>query len=120
MTFATLRALYTVIGDALTEMERVYAARSAEGGTPLDYPSLDVPYYHNNCDRDGDASSAVEAAEKLAQDTEVVTPASHIVAACQQLAASVHRPFFTLAEGIMSVSFSFSVYVCWGVASMEC
>ena len=118
MTFATLRALHTVIGDALTEMERVYAARSVEGGTPLDYPSLDVPYYHNN-GGDSNGGAAAEAAEKLAQDTEVVTAASHIVAACQQLAASVHRPFFTLAEGIMSVSFSFSVYVYWGVSSMD-
>ncbi len=102
MTFATLRALHAVIGDALTEMERVYAARSAEGGLPLDYPSLDVPYY-NNSDA-GAHSPEAEAAEKLASDSNVVIAANHIVAACEQLAASVHRPFFTLMEGLMSVS----------------
>ncbi|KAI1791339.1 S-adenosyl-L-methionine-dependent methyltransferase [Ganoderma leucocontextum] len=99
MTFATLRALHAVIGDALTEMERVYAARS-QGGTPLDYPSLDVPYYNNK--NTAAHSSEAEAAEKLASDSAVVMAANHIVAACEQLAASVHRPFFSLMEGIMS------------------
>ena len=110
MTFATLRALHTVIGDALTELERVYAARSAESGTSLDYPSLDVPYYHNNNSANAQSSAEAEAAEKLAEDPAVVMTANHIVAACEQLAVSVHRPFFTLTEGIMSVRFS-SVHV---------
>ena len=101
MTFATLRALHTVIGDALAEMERIYAARSAEaGGRPLDYPSLDVPYYHNG----GSTGAEADTAEKLAAEADVVMAANHIVAACEQLAASVHRPFFTLMEGLMSVS----------------
>ena len=114
MTFATLRALHTVIGDALTEMERIYAARSAEaggGGAPLDYPSLDVPYYHNG-GAAGAHSGQADAAEKLAAEADVVMAANHIVAACEQLAASVHRPFFTLMEGIMSVSATLRLYHC--------
>ena len=115
MTFATLRALHTVIGDALTEMERIYAARSAEGGgggAPLDYPSLDVPYYHNGGAGAREHGPQAEAAEKLAAEADVVMAANHIVAACEQLAASVHRPFFTLMEGIMSVSATLRLYYC--------
>ncbi|TBU24980.1 S-adenosyl-L-methionine-dependent methyltransferase [Dichomitus squalens] len=78
-------------------MERVYAERS-QGTTPLDYPSLDVPYYNNAVNRNLKA----EPAEKLASDPAVVTAANQIVAACGQLAASVHRPFFSLMEGLMS------------------
>ena len=99
MTFATLKALHSVIGDALAQMERVYAERS-QGTAPLDYPSLDVPYYNNTASHNAEA----EAAEKLASDPAVVAAANQIVAACGQLAASVHRPFFSLVEGLMSVS----------------
>ncbi len=97
MTFATLRALHTVIGDALAEMEKVY--RAQPGDLPLDYPSLYVPFYKN-----AKHGPEAEAAEQLASDPAVVVAASHIVAACGQLAASVHRPFFSLVEGAKAVS----------------
>ena len=99
MTFATLKALHGVIGDALAQMERVYAEQS-QGNVPLDYPSLNVPFYNNATN----PSAEAEAAEKLASDPAVVTAANQIVAACGQLSASVHRPFFSLVEGLMSVS----------------
>ncbi|TFK84126.1 S-adenosyl-L-methionine-dependent methyltransferase [Polyporus arcularius HHB13444] len=73
-------------------MEKVY--RAQPGDRPLDYPSLDVPFYKN-----ATHAPEAEAAEKLASDPVVVVAASHIVAACGQLAASVHRPFFSLVEG---------------------
>ncbi|KAI0682055.1 S-adenosyl-L-methionine-dependent methyltransferase [Cerioporus squamosus] len=93
MTFATLRALHAVIGDALAEMERVYRAQPGD----VDYPSLDVPYYKN-----ATHTPEEDAAEKLASDPAVVVAANHVVAACGQLAASVHRPFFSLVEGAKS------------------
>ncbi|RPD78566.1 S-adenosyl-L-methionine-dependent methyltransferase [Lentinus tigrinus ALCF2SS1-7] len=90
MTFATLRALHAVVGDALAEMERVYKAYPEPD---VDYPSLDVPFYKN-----ATHTAQAEAAEKLAGDPAVVVAANHIVAACGQLAASVHRPFFSLVD----------------------
>ena len=98
-TFATLRALHTVIGDALSEMERVYAEHSGSAKGPLDYPSLDTPYYIT-----AQHTQEEEEAEKLAISPDVLRAASHIVAACGQLAASVHRPFYSVVDGAFSVS----------------
>ncbi|KAI0824042.1 S-adenosyl-L-methionine-dependent methyltransferase [Trametes gibbosa] len=91
-TFATLRALHTLIGDALADIERVYTAPPA-GGVPLDYPSLDVPFYKGSLQAD---------AESLTADPVVVTAANKIVAACGQLAATLHNPYFQLSEVHMS------------------
>ncbi|KAI0768816.1 S-adenosyl-L-methionine-dependent methyltransferase [Trametes elegans] len=91
-TFATLRALHALIGDALGEIEGVYRTRP-EGTSPLDYPSLDVPHYNTAAH-----GAAQEAAEKLTSDPTVVTAMDKIVAACGQLAASLHRPFFQLVD----------------------
>ncbi len=100
MTFATLRALHAVIGNALAEMERAYKQnrKGSTQVTQLDYPSLDTPYYSNT-----KHTAEEEEAEKLASDPAVVTAANRIVAACGQLTASVHRPFFSLIEGGKSV-----------------
>ena len=51
MTFATLRALHTVIGDALTEMERIYALTAGGVVLQLLRPHgwtrlMRVPFYH--------------------------------------------------------------------------
>ncbi|KAI0737534.1 S-adenosyl-L-methionine-dependent methyltransferase [Daedaleopsis nitida] len=110
MTFATLRALHAIIGDALVEIERVYHApqpqapqhQDANGDSglealPLDFPSLDVPYY-----KSARHNVEEEAAERLTADPAVVGAASRIVAACGQLAAAVNRPFFSLVEGVHS------------------
>ena len=100
MTFATLRALHAVIGDALAEMEVVFQQhpRTHPDVGPVDYPSLDVPYYSAATHTAQD-----EAAEGLAADPAVVGAANRIVAACGQLAAAVHRPFFSLVEMMKSV-----------------
>ena len=101
MTFATLRALHAIIGDALAEMERVYdsESQSQPGLGRVDYPALDVPFY-----KGAPHTPAEEAAERLAGDPAVVVAANQIVAACGQLAASVHRPFFSLVEAAKGVS----------------
>ena len=101
MTFATLRALHAVIGDALAKMERVYdsESQSEPGLGRVDYPALDVPFY-----KGAPHTPAEEVAERLAGDPAVVVAANHVVAACGQLAASVHRPFFSLVEVAKGVS----------------
>ncbi|KAI0666641.1 S-adenosyl-L-methionine-dependent methyltransferase [Trametes maxima] len=93
-TFATLRKLHALVGDALGEIERVYNGQP--GGT-LDFPALDVPYYATAAH-----SREQEAAEKLTADPKVVGAANTLVAACGQLIASVHKPFFLYAEAGMS------------------
>ncbi|KAH9851408.1 S-adenosyl-L-methionine-dependent methyltransferase [Lenzites betulinus] len=90
-TFATLRALHTIIGDALTDIERVYNAPPL-GDTPLDYPSLDVPCYKGSPQPD---------AERLTLDPAVVAASNQIVAACGQLSATLHKPFLQLSEAHM-------------------
>ena len=97
-TFETLRALHGLIGDALGEIEKVYRTQPGAAG-PLDFPSLDKPYYKTVVH-----SSELEAAEKLTSDPAVVGAANRIVAACAQLSASVHKPFFQLTDAMMSVS----------------
>lgn len=94
-TFATLRALHTLVGDALAEIERVYRAPPAGGG-PVDYPSLDSPVYEDNV-------PGCNTAEDLTSDPTVVTAANTIVAACGQITATLHKPFFQLCEANMGV-----------------
>ncbi|TBU37789.1 O-methyltransferase [Dichomitus squalens] len=89
MTFATLRALHAVIGDAISDIESTYGAHE------LDFPSLDVPYYANTSLITMDQ----QRAEELRGDPVVFGAANTIVAACGQLAAAVHKPFFSLVEG---------------------
>ncbi|KAI9059147.1 S-adenosyl-L-methionine-dependent methyltransferase [Trametes sanguinea] len=95
-TFSTLRALHSLIGNALDEIEHVYQSRGGQDG-PLDYPSLDQPFYKN-----GPAKSEETVAEKLTTEPQVVEATNRAVAACGQLAASLQRPFFQLIDGIMS------------------
>ncbi|KAI1787762.1 S-adenosyl-L-methionine-dependent methyltransferase [Ganoderma leucocontextum] len=93
MTFETLRALHAVIGEAIDEIERVYKAHSQEG-VALQFPSLDAPYYTTVKN-----SATVEKAEELRADPTVFGAANRIVAACGQITATVHKPFFQLVEG---------------------
>lgn len=96
MTFAKLRALHTVIGEALDEIERVYKANS--DSTPLEYPSLDLPYYSSL-----DHSPEIDKAEALRIDPTVFAASNRIVSAAGQLSATVNKPWFTLIESINAV-----------------
>ena len=118
MTFATLRALQAIIAEGIDTIERAYAEaseetiRDASGSraerfspetTPpspprsrstsphpafvnLDYPSLDAP---------GDSNSH---AEKLTSHPTVLSAASRVVSAANQLATVLRLPFLTLCD----------------------
>ncbi|KAJ7244419.1 hypothetical protein B0H12DRAFT_1129472 [Mycena haematopus] len=119
MTFAVLRALHTILGDALHDIEAVYASAQPQDPSPthrktnsfsrvyaspppspsssaapptnfgLDFPSLDAPY---------DPSAA---AEQLTAHPTVVAAINRIVAAAGQMAATVQVPFLTLCDASM-------------------
>ena len=117
-TFASLRALHTLIGDALDDVERIFVSyqpsvRSPTGSEssdsaqyssprvsedeqlkkiPLDFPSLDEPY------------DPLSPAEALLSHPTVVRATKLIVAATGQLAAAVQRPFLTICDATMGVS----------------
>ncbi len=94
MTFSDLRALHAVIGQAIHNIEKVYKSQSP----PLEYPSLDAPYYSSQTH-----SPEVDRAEELKLTDAVFSAANQIVAACGQLTATVHKPFFQLVEVINGV-----------------
>ncbi|VDC00539.1 unnamed protein product [Peniophora sp. CBMAI 1063] len=118
MTFATLRALQAIIADGIDAIERAYAEASEEAAgdavkfgaeyaspetpppsppharstrprrttTCLDYPSLDSP---------GDPTSS---AEKLSSHPAVLSAATRVVSAANQLATVLRVPFLTLCD----------------------
>ena len=96
MTFTSLRALHAEIGQAIDDMEKIYKEHSE--GTPLDYPSLDVPYYSSL-----KHSPEVDKAEALRIDYTVFAASNRIVSAAGQLSATVNKPWFTLIESINAV-----------------
>ena len=100
MTLETLRALHAVIGDAISTIESTYNAHS------LDFPSLDVPYYANT----SLATKDQQRAEELRGDPAVFGATNAIVAACGQLTAAVHKPFFSLIDAAQGVSFRLIVF----------
>ncbi|KAJ7348099.1 O-methyltransferase [Mycena albidolilacea] len=119
MTFAVLRALHAILGDALTDIEAVYAAADPppthkkansfsrvyaspppspssystsappNSNSTLDFPSLDAPY------------DPASAAEQLTAHPTVVAAINRIVAAAGQMAATVQVPFLTLCDAGM-------------------
>jgi hypothetical protein len=119
MTFAVLRALHAILGDALTDIEAVYAAADPppthkkansfsriyaspppspslystsvppNSDSTLDFPSLDAPY------------DPASAAEQLTAHPTVVAAINRIVAAAGQMAATVQVPFLTLCDAGM-------------------
>ncbi|KAI0712846.1 O-methyltransferase [Cerioporus squamosus] len=93
MTIAALRALHAVIGYAIDEIEEVYTSQSKGTNLPLDYPSLDVPYYSTRAN-----PPEVEKSEELRTEPTVFGAANKIVAACGHITATVHKPFFSLVE----------------------
>jgi hypothetical protein len=122
MTFAVLRALHAIIADALDDIQHVYhpepfaAMRPSsfsfpeEDGkkspyasppptpstpthtTPLDFPSLEMPY------------DSADPAEQLTAHPTVVVAINRIVAAAGQMAAIVQAPFLSLCDASMAVS----------------
>jgi hypothetical protein len=108
MTFATLRALHKIIGDAIDEIEEVYnnsashtaqlAGISLKPGIPIDFPSLDLPF---------DAGSSSEA---LVSHPAVAEAVSRIVAAAGQIATTAEMPFNTVMNTGMSVCLLNSLY----------
>lgn len=100
MTISALRALHAVIGNAIDTIEREYSTQSSLTGLPLDYPSLDEPYYSN---LPGQPAATAKESEALRLEPAVFGAANEIVAACGQLTATVHKPFFSLVEGLNGV-----------------
>lgn len=94
MTFATLRTLHAVIGAALDEMEHTYRQQASS----LDYPSHDTPYYPSE-----KHTPEEELAEALKSDPVVAAVSMRIVAACEQLSTTVHKPYFGLSKDIQAV-----------------
>ena len=118
-TFASLRTLHALIGDALDDVERIFASyqppvcsptgsessgsaqysspRASENGeptrAPLDFPSLDESY------------DPLSPAEALLSHPTVVHATKLIVSATGQLAAMVQRPFLTICDATMGVSY---------------
>lgn len=117
-TFASLRALHALVGDALDDIERIFVSHrpsmhsptgSESSGSakpssflrtsedqgvnraPLDFPSLDEPY---------DPQSPAEA---LLSHPTIVHATKLIVSATGQLAAMTQRPFLTVCDAAMGV-----------------
>jgi hypothetical protein len=103
-TFAALRTLHNLIGEALTDIERVFtdseisslgpsppSSPSFTSQKPLDFPSLDDPF---------DPKSP---AETLLSNPSVVRATKLLVASTGQLAAQVQRPFLTICDASMGV-----------------
>ncbi|KAI1787799.1 S-adenosyl-L-methionine-dependent methyltransferase [Ganoderma leucocontextum] len=103
MTFSTLRALHAVIGAAIDDIERVYHDRSPQGN-PMEYPSLDEPYYHT-----AQHTPEEELSEALKGDPAVAAASKRIVAACGQLATTVNKPWYGLMEDVQRGQFSSAI-----------
>lgn len=117
-TFASLRALHALVGDALDDIERTFVSyqpsvhsptgsessssaqysspRISEDGepnrVPLDFPSLDEPY------------DPLSPAEALLSHPTVVHATKLVVSATGQLAAMIQQPFLTICDATMGVS----------------
>ena len=99
MTFTVLRSLHTIVGEALDEIEGIYASsgcsspsESTSSTIPLDFPSLDVP-----CDQ-------TSPSEALTTHPAVLLAISRIIAAAGQMSATVQTPFLSLCDATMGVS----------------
>jgi hypothetical protein len=99
-TFARLRALHALIGDALDDIERIFVSSQPSTGpadekqnrTPLDFPSLDEPY------------DPLSPAEALLSHPTVVYASKLVVSASGQLTAMVQQPFLTICDATLGVS----------------
>ena len=91
-TFASLKALHTLIGDALDDVERIFVSDRVLNRAPLDFPSPDKPY------------DSLSPAEALLFHPTVAHAAKLIVSATGQLAAAIQPPFLTINDAAAGVS----------------
>ena len=91
-TFASLKALHALIGDALEDLERIFVSDRVLDRTPLDFPSLDKPY------------DPLSPAEALLSHPTVAHATKLIVSAAGQLAAAIQPPFLTITDAAAGVS----------------
>ncbi|KAF8218100.1 hypothetical protein K438DRAFT_2006988 [Mycena galopus ATCC 62051] len=127
MTFAVLRALHTILGDALTDIEAVYAAAAPQPQDPLPTHKKANSFSRVYASPPPSPSSVSAAApstsstasssldfpsldapydptapnEQLTAHPTVVAAINRIVAAAGQMAATVQTPFLTLCDASM-------------------
>ncbi|TBU37557.1 O-methyltransferase [Dichomitus squalens] len=77
-------------------MEKTYKSAPSK----VDYPHLDDPYYSTQ-----KHAPDVAMAEALTIEPRVFAAANRIVAACGQLTATVHKPFYSLVESVNAGAF---------------
>ncbi|KAH9925845.1 S-adenosyl-L-methionine-dependent methyltransferase [Epithele typhae] len=97
MTLSHLRSLQAIITTSIFEIETAYTQRSKALGVHLDFPDLDTPFYPSAA---GANPQAQEEAEALRVDPAVFDATNRIVAACGQIMATVHKPFFSLVDSV--------------------
>ncbi|KAF8880663.1 hypothetical protein BD779DRAFT_1072572 [Infundibulicybe gibba] len=127
MTFSILRALHTIIGEALDDIERVYAAEGINVPPPTESslqpppdaanrmkfpyaspppsPSIATPptgMPHVDFPALDTAYDPNSLSEKLTSHPEVVVAINRIVAASGQLSATVQTPFLSLCDASMA------------------
>lgn len=137
MTFADLKALHAIIGNAIDDMESIYgdvdAVRppvsssphqakvscSTDSGYASPPPSPSVSSYRHfqsessipldfpSLDLPLDASSP---SETLTSHPVVISAINRIISAAGQLSATVQTPFLTLCDASMGVSINSSVF----------
>ncbi|KAF7368821.1 O-methyltransferase [Mycena venus] len=122
MTFAVLRALHAILGDALHDIEAVYASAQPEDSPPTHKTANSFSRVYAS-PPPSPSSSAVQApissvsgldfpsldapydpsspAEQLTTHPTVVAAINRIVAAAGQMAATVQVPFLTLCDAGM-------------------
>ena len=103
-TFASIKALHALIGDALGDVERIFVSGGDQhsspgvsedqvlGRAPLDFPSPDKPY------------NPFSPAEALISHPTVAHALRLIVSATGQLTAMVQPPVFTISDATAGVS----------------
>ena len=132
MTFSTLRALQAIIGDAIDEIQAVYASRLGSPSPPKQHRSPTPPllslsnntlssasHYSSSNTAPVSSSEYYDApldfpdldlpgdpsspAEQLTSRPEVANAISRIVAAASQMAVVVRSPFLTICDATMIV-----------------
>ncbi|KAG1880138.1 hypothetical protein F4604DRAFT_1620152 [Suillus subluteus] len=100
-TFATLRALHALMGDALDDIHRIFSNSSTphssqcsspafpDSPEPHDYPSPSLPYVSSS------------PAEKLAACPAASAAATRIIAAAGQITSIVQKPFLFMSDASM-------------------
>lgn len=131
MTFADLRALHALIGNAIDDIEHIYALAassppaqhnavfpfldSSAYASPPPSPHVIVPDRHDRPDGASDPHildfpsldapcDPTALSELLTSDPLVVRAINHIVAAAGQLSATVQAPFLSICDASMAVS----------------